>query len=150
VRVLLQRVRKAEVEVAGKTVAAVNYGMLIFVGIEERDEIGDLEWMASKLCKLRIFPDEAGVMNRSILDAGGQILAVSQFTLFGSYQKGNRPSWGRAASGEISKPRFEDFVARLEKLSGQAVPTGVFGADMQVHLINDGPVTLLLDSQDPQ
>ena len=149
-RVLLQRVRKAEVEVAGKTVAAVNYGMLIFVGIEERDEIGDLEWMASKLCKLRIFPDEAGVMNRSILDAGGQILAVSQFTLFGSYQKGNRPSWGRAASGEISKPRFEDFVARLEKLSGLAVPSGVFGADMQVHLINDGPVTLLLDSQAPE
>jgi len=149
-RVLLQRVRKAEVEVAGKTVAAINYGMLILVGIEARDEARDLEWMASKLCKLRIFPDDDGVMNRSVLDVGGQILAVSQFTLFASYQKGNRPSWGRAAPGEVSAPRFEDFVARLEQLSGLPIPTGVFGADMQVHLINDGPVTLLLDSQEPE
>ena len=149
-RVLLQRVRKAEVEVAGKTVAAIDYGMLIFVGVEARDCERDFEWMASKLCKLRIVPDDAGVMNRSVLEVGGQILAVSQFTLFASYQKGNRPSWGRAAPGEISKPRFEDFVARLEKLSGLAVPSGVFGADMQVHLINDGPVTLLLDSQAPE
>lgn len=149
-RVLLQRVQKAHVEVDGQTTGAINYGMLILVGIEVSDTTDDLVWMSEKLCKLRIFSDESGVMNRSIGEIGGQILAVSQFTLFGSYQKGNRPSWGRAARGEISKPLFEAFIARLEKLSGQSVPTGVFGADMQVHLINDGPVTLMLDSRDPE
>lgn len=149
-RVLLQRVQKAHVEVAGECVGAINYGLLIFCGIENADTGQDLDWIANKLCKLRIFADDAGVMNRSVQDVGGQILAVSQFTLFAAYGKGNRPSWGRAARGEISEPLFTEFVARLEQILGRDVPCGVFGADMQVHLVNDGPVTLLLDSKAPE
>lgn len=106
--------------------------------------------MAQKLVRLRIFPDDEGVMNRSVGDVGGEILAVSQFTLYASTRKGNRPSWGRAARGEVSEPLFDQFVARLSSALGRPVPAGVFGADMQVSLVNDGPVTLLIDSRNPE
>ncbi|MBE9610517.1 D-aminoacyl-tRNA deacylase [Chitinilyticum piscinae] len=149
-RVLLQRVSEARVEVDQQVTGAIDAGLLVLAGIEEADTAADLAWMAGKVCNLRVFEDEAGVMNRSVLDTGGQILAVSQFTLFGSYKKGNRPSWGRAAPGHISQPMFEAFVAALAAKLGKPVPTGVFGAEMHVHLVNDGPVTLMLDSKDPQ
>lgn len=146
-RVLLQRVREARVEVGGHITGAIGPGLLLLVGIETADGTTDIEWMASKLARLRIFPDENAVMNRSIQESGGEVLAVSQFTLYGDCSKGNRPSWGRAARGEISQPLFDEFVRTLSTTLGQPVPTGVFGADMQVHLVNDGPVTLMLDSR---
>lgn len=147
-RVLLQRVKEARVEVDNRIVGAVGPGLLLLVGMEEADIRTDLARMADKILKLRIFADENGVMNRSILDEGGNILAVSQFTLFGDCSRGNRPSWSRAARADISRPLFEQFVAELSGKLGKPVPCGVFGADMQVHLINDGPVTLLLDSSE--
>ncbi|SFN28264.1 D-tyrosyl-tRNA(Tyr) deacylase [Formivibrio citricus] len=146
-RVLLQRVREARVEVEGQITGAIGHGLLLLVGIENSDTAEDLDWMAGKLARLRIFPDENGVMNRSVQDCDGEVLAVSQFTLYADYAKGNRPSWGRAAKGDVSQPLFEAFVKKLEATLGQPVPTGVFGADMQVHLVNDGPVTLMLDSR---
>ena len=149
-RVLLQRVREASVSVDHECVGRIDHGLLLLCGIEHADSDADLLWMASKVSKLRVFADEAGVMNRSLLDVGGGVLAVSQFTLFGAYSKGNRPSWGRAAPGDISQPMFKRFVGLLEAQLGRPVPTGVFGADMQVALVNDGPVTLLLDSKNPE
>lgn len=145
-RVLLQRVSEARVEVENQITGAIGHGLLLLVGFEDADTGQDLEWMANKLVNLRIFPDENGVMNRSVQDCSGNILAVSQFTLYGSCTKGKRPSWARAAKGEISQPLFDHFVSILTEKMGKPVPTGVFGADMQVHLINDGPVTLQLDS----
>lgn len=147
-RALVQRVRVARVEVDGRVVGAIGPGMLVLVGVEDADGEADIGWLSAKLAGLRIFDDEAGVMNRSILDVGGDVLAVSQFTLFASVRKGNRPSWSRAARGEISRPLFEHFVRQLEQDLGRSVATGVFGADMQVHLVNDGPVTLFIDTKD--
>lgn len=147
-RALVQRVREARVEVDGRVVGAIGAGMLVLVGVEEADGDADIRWLSAKLAGLRIFDDAAGVMNRSILDAGGDVLAVSQFTLFASVRKGNRPSWSRAARGEISRPLFEQFVQQLEQDLGRAVATGEFGAEMQVHLVNDGPVTLFIDTKD--
>lgn len=149
-RAIIQRVASAEVEVDHRIVGAIGRGLLVLAGFEERDGEDDLAWVSSKLIRLRIFPDEAGVMNLSVPDVQGEVLAVSQFTLFASTRKGNRPSWSRAARPEISKPLFERFVRRVETDLGRAVPTGIFGADMKVHLINDGPVTLMLDSRDPE
>lgn len=149
-RAVVQRVAAARVEVGGQTVGAIGAGLLVLAGFEADDGDSDLEWLSAKLCKLRIFDDENGVMNRSIVDCTGEILAVSQFTLFASTRKGNRPSWGRAAPPQIAQPLFERFVARLSGELGRPVPTGVFGADMQVHLINDGPVTITLDTREPQ
>ena len=146
-RVVVQRVLSARVEVAGEVTGAIGPGLLVLAGLEESDTQTDLAWMSSKLTRLRIFPDEAGVMNRSVLDSGGEVLAVSQFTLFASVRKGNRPSWSRAAAPDISRPLFESFVGQLEIDLGRPVPTGVFGADMKVHLVNDGPVTLVIDSR---
>ena len=143
-RVVVQRVVSARVEVGGETVGAIGAGLLVLAGFEEGDGDADLAWLSAKLCRLRIFDDAAGVMNRSVVDSGGEILAVSQFTLFASVKKGNRPSWSRAARPEVSRPLFERFVRQLESDLGRPVPTGVFGADMQVHLVNDGPVTLPL------
>ena len=148
-RVVVQRVKSARVEVGGEIVGAIGAGLLVLAGIEESDGEDDLRWLSAKLTALRIFDDEAGVMNRSVRDVGGEILAVSQFTLFAAVKKGNRPSWSRAARPEISRPLFERFVGVLETDLGRPVPTGVFGADMQVHLVNDGPVTLFIDSRDP-
>ena len=147
-RVVLQRVLSARVEVGGKVTGAIGPGLLVLAGLESGDGEADLAWMSSKLTRLRIFPDEAGVMNRSVLEVGGEVLAVSQFTLFASVRKGNRPSWSRAATPDISRPLFESFVRQLEIDLGRPVPTGIFGADMKVHLVNDGPVTLFVDSKD--
>ena len=149
-RVLLQRVSEARVDVAGETVGRIGPGLLLLVGVEAPDGEADISWLVNKLVNLRIFSDEAGVMNRSVLDVGADMLAVSQFTLFGSTRKGNRPSWSRAAAPDLSRPMFERFVAALRQALGRDVPTGVFGADMQVQLVNDGPVTLMLDSRGPE
>lgn len=149
-RVVVQRVGQAAVAVDGRTVGAIERGLLVLAGFEAGDGDADLDWMAGKLVKLRIFPDDRGVMNQSVQDAGGDILAVSQFTLYASTRKGNRPSWGRAAPGELSQPLFERFVGKLSAALGKPVPTGVFGADMQVSLCNDGPVTLVIDSRAPE
>ena len=149
-RVIVQRVASARVEVGEKIVAAIAQGLLVLAGVEEGDGEADLVWISSKLTRLRIFPDETGVMNRSVVEIGGEVLAVSQFTLFASVKKGNRPSWSRAARPEISQPLFDRFVRQLESDLGHSVPAGVFGADMKVHLINDGPVTLVIDSKNPE
>ncbi|MDR2614450.1 MAG: D-tyrosyl-tRNA(Tyr) deacylase [Candidatus Accumulibacter sp.] len=145
-RVVAQRVVSASVEVEGRSVGAIGPGLLVLVGFEERDGEEDLAWMSGKLSRLRLFDDEAGVMNRSVIEAGGEVLAVSQFTLFASVKKGNRPSWSRAAPPVVSRPLFDRFVRRLEMDLGRVVPTGIFGADMLVRLVNDGPVTLFIDS----
>lgn len=149
-RVVIQRVRAAAVAVAGETVGKIGPGLLVLAGFEEADDEADLAWMAGKIVRTRIMADDNGVMNRSVLDADGEILAVSQFTLFASLKKGNRPSWSRAARGDVSQPLFERFVARLSAELGKPVPTGIFGADMQVSLVNDGPVTIMVDSRQPE
>lgn len=149
-RALVQRVISAHVEVAGKITGAIEHGLLVLIGVEDGDDETDLRWLSGKLTKLRIFPDEKGVMNRSVLDCGGNILAVSQFTLFASIKKGNRPSWARAANPDTSSAMFDRFVQQLASDLGRPVPTGSFGADMQVHLINDGPVTIFIDSKNPE
>ncbi len=149
-RVVVQRVAEACVTVAGSASGTIGAGLLVLAGFEDADTAADLDWMAKKLLALRIFPDEAGVMNRSVCDAGGEILAVSQFTLYASTKKGNRPSWSRAARGDVSQPLFQRFVELLSQGLGKPVPTGVFGADMQVSLVNDGPVTVCIDSRDPE
>ena len=148
-RVVVQRVRSASVAVDGEISGKIGPGLLVLAGFEESDTEADLDWMAGKVVRMRIFADADGVMNRSVQEAGGEILAVSQFTLYASVKKGNRPSWSRAARGDISQPLFERFVARLTAELGRPVQTGVFGADMQVALVNDGPVTLALDSRNP-
>ncbi len=149
-RVIVQRVLEASVSVAGTVVGRIGPGMLVLAGFEESDGPADIDWMTRKLLGLRIFADTHGVMNLNIADSAGEILAVSQFTLYASVKKGNRPSWSRAASAEISRPLFERFVAALSAASSRPVQTGVFGADMQVSLINDGPVTLAIDSKSPE
>jgi len=149
-RVVVQRVKEASVSVAGEVVGRIGAGLLVLAGFEEADQPADLDWMAGKLVKLRVFPDSQGVMNRCVADIGGEILAVSQFTLYASAKKGNRPSWGRAARGDISQPLFDAFVERLSSALGRPVPTGLFGADMQVSLVNDGPVTIAIDSRAPE
>lgn len=148
-RVVVQRVRQASVAVDGRTVGEIGHGLLVLAGFEEEDSLADLEWMAGKLVRLRLFADADGVMNRCLLETGGELLAVSQFTLYASVRKGNRPSWSRAARGDVSQPLFERFVGMLEGVLGKPVATGRFGADMQVSLVNDGPVTLSIDSKNP-
>ena len=146
-RTIIQRVAEASVAVDGEKVAKIDAGLLVLAGFEDGDGDADLDWMAGKIVRMRIFADADGVMNRSVQEAGGEILAVSQFTLYASVKKGNRPSWSRAARGKVSQPLFERFVAGLSVELGRTVAIGVFGADMQVSLINDGPVTLSLDSR---
>ena len=146
-RALVQRVGEARVTVDGRLVATIGRGLLVLVGIAADDGDDDRLWLARKIVDLRIFDDDRGVMNRSVRDVDGEILAVSQFTLFGSTRKGNRPSWSAAASPEIARPGFDAFVATLAANFGKMIPTGVFGAHMHVALINDGPVTLWLDSR---
>ena len=149
-RVVIQRVRAASVAVDGKICGKIDAGLLVLAGFEAEDAPADIDWMAGKIVRLRLFSDDGGVMNRSVVEAGGEILAVSQFTLYASVKKGNRPSWTRAARGDVSQPLFDQFVARLAAELGKPVPTGVFGADMVVSLINDGPVTLTIDSKTPE
>jgi len=149
-RVVIQRVKEASVTVNREICGKIESGLLVLAGFEESDTAADLGWMAGKIVRLRLFADVDGVMNRSVVEAGGEILAVSQFTLYASVKKGNRPSWSRAARGDVSQPLFEQFVARLSAELGKPVPIGVFGADMEVSLVNDGPVTLTIDSKVPE
>lgn len=149
-RVLIQRVKKASVTVDGKLISAIGQGLLLLVGIEESDQKEDIDWLTQKVGKLRIFDDENGVMNRSVIEIDGEILAVSQFTLLASTKKGNRPSYIRATKGEISQPLYNDFCQALGTVCGKEVKQGVFGADMKVELINDGPVTIWIDSKNKE
>jgi D-tyrosyl-tRNA(Tyr) deacylase len=149
-RVVIQRVSEAHVTVDGEITGSIDHGLLVLAGFSDDETEADLDWMAQKIVRLRIFNDGEGVMNRDVQQADGRILAVSQFTLFASTRKGNRPSWSRAARGEVSQPLFDRFVGKLATALGRPVPTGVFGADMQVHLVNDGPVTLTIDSKSPE
>jgi D-tyrosyl-tRNA(Tyr) deacylase len=144
-KVLLQRVRSADVAVEGKVVGAIGAGYLLLVGLAEGDDVATVRRLAADVAKARLMPDPAGKMGVNLRDAGGQALAVSQFTLLADFTKGNRPSFHRAAKPEVARPLFELFVAELSGLLGQPVPTGVFGADMAVSLVNDGPVTVILE-----
>ena len=146
-RALVQRVREARVTVAGAITGAIGPGLLVLVGLTEGDAAEDRTWLVRKIVNMRVFDDDAGVMNRSVKDTGGAVLAVSQFTLYASTRKGNRPSYVAAARPEIAQPAFDALVALLAELLGKPVPTGVFGANMQVRLVNDGPVTIWLDSE---
>jgi D-tyrosyl-tRNA(Tyr) deacylase len=146
-RVVIQRVTEASVAVDHEITGKIGPGLLVLAGFEESDGEADLDWMAGKIVRMRLFADDAGVMNRNVREVGDEILAVSQFTLYASVKKGNRPSWSRAARGDVSQPLFQDFVARLARALGRAVATGTFGADMQVSLVNDGPVTVCVDSK---
>lgn len=146
-RVLIQRVSEAAVVIAGEERARIGGGLLVLVGVEEADDGEDAAWLAAKVARMRVFGDEAGAMNRSLAEVGGEVLVVSQFTLHASTRKGNRPSFIRAARPEQAIPLYERFVADLERELGRPVATGQFGADMQVHLVNDGPVTIWMDSK---
>ena len=146
-RVVVQRVASASVTIAGQTKTAIQTGLLVLLGIEEADTAEDIEWLSGKIVRLRVFPDDQGVMNRSVQEVGGDVLVVSQFTLHASTKKGNRPSYIRAARPEVAVPLYEAFVRKLSEALGKPVHTGEFGADMQVALVNDGPVTLLLDTK---
>ena len=147
-RVVIQRAKQASVEISGKEAASIGRGLFLLVGIEDADGAEDIEWLSSKIVNLRIFDDADGVMNLSVKDVSGEILLVSQFTLHASTKKGNRPSYIQAARPEIAIPLYESFIRALESNLGKAVQTGVFGANMQVGLVNDGPVTILIDTKD--
>lgn len=149
-RLVIQRVRSASVSIAGEVVGEIANGLLLLLGIEARDSQSDIEYLVKKVVQMRIFDDADGVMNRSIQDAGGSILVVSQFTLMASTKKGNRPSYIRAAAPSVSVPLYEAFVAALCAALPHRVATGRFGADMQVSLVNDGPVTILMDSHNKE
>lgn len=146
-RALLQRVSEASVSIHGNVSGSITRGLLVLVGIEEADTPEDIEWLAGKIVNLRIFDDDDGVMNRSVIDIRGGLLLVSQFTLHASTRKGTRPSWHRAAKPPVAVPIYEAFQKRLAELLGSPVAAGVFGADMKVALVNDGPVTLWIDSK---
>jgi D-aminoacyl-tRNA deacylase len=146
-RTIIQRVSEASVSIEGKVKSAVGKGMLILFGVEETDDVSDVSWLAQKICNLRIFPDNDGVMNLSVKDVGGEIMIVSQFTLFASTRKGNRPSYIRSAKPDIAVPAYELFIKEIAKETGKEPATGEFGADMKVALINDGPVTILIDTK---
>lgn len=149
-RAVIQRVTNASVTIDGHEKSAIGLGLLILLGVENTDTQEDVEWLVKKVSNLRIFDDENGVMNRSIIDVKGEALVVSQFTLYASYKKGNRPSWFRAGSHENSIPLYEDFCAALSESIGKPVGTGEFGAMMQVKLTNDGPVTICIDTKNKE
>jgi D-tyrosyl-tRNA(Tyr) deacylase len=149
-RTVIQRVQRASVTVNGTTVSSIGKGLLLLLGVEAADTDEDVQWLCRKVLGLRIFDDEEGVMNRNILDVGGDIIVVSQFTLMASYKKGNRPSWIRAAGHEHAVPMYESFVEALSQGLGKPVGTGIFGAEMQVELVNDGPVTICMDTKNKE
>lgn len=146
-RAVIQRVKHASITVNRKKVADIGHGMMILLGIEDNDNQEDIEWLCKKITSLRIFDDEDGVMNLPIGKTGGEMLIISQFTLYASTRKGNRPSYIRAAKPEISKPLYEDFCKVIETMTGKKPATGIFGADMKCELLNDGPVTIIIDTK---
>jgi len=146
-RAVIQRVRRARVTVEGRATGEIGPGLAVLAGVTDGDTADDCSWLARKIVQMRLFDDESGVMNRSVQDAGGDVLAVSQFTLFASTRKGNRPSYSAAARPEVARPAFDALVAELAQLMGKPIPTGIFGATMQIELVNDGPVTIVLDSR---
>ena len=146
-KIVIQRVSEASVTIDSKIVAQINQGLLVLVGIEEADTIEDTNWLVSKIVNLRIFPDENEVMNLSVKDIDGEIIVVSQFTLHAATKKGNRPSYIKAAKPDIAIPMYEKFVQQLDVELGKKIQTGQFGADMKVALVNDGPVTIIIDSK---
>lgn len=149
-RTVIQRVQHASVTINGSIKSSIGNGFLLLLGIEATDTLEDVDWLVKKVSSLRIFDDENGVMNRSIIDVQGEALVVSQFTLYASYKKGNRPSWFRAASHDISVPLYEEFCNKLSAALGKEVGTGEFGADMKVELLNDGPVTICMDTKNKE
>ncbi len=149
-RIVIQRVSKASVSIGGNIKSAIGKGYMILLGIAEDDTEGDVNWLVKKVIGLRVFDDEAGIMNKSILEVGGEILVISQFTLLASYKKGNRPSWLRAARHDISIPLYNRFCRTLSEALGKPVGEGEFGADMQVDLVNDGPVTICMDTHNKE
>ncbi len=149
-RAVIQRVSHASVTIEGTVKSAIGGGFLILLGVCSDDTSDDVDWLAKKIAALRVFDDEQGVMNRSIIDVGGEVLVVSQFTLYASYKKGNRPSWFRAATHDISVPLYEEFCSKLSHFIGKPVGTGEFGAMMQVELLNDGPVTICMDTKNKE
>lgn len=146
-RIVIQRVQRASVTIDNQLFSEIGAGLMILVGVREGDELADMKWLAAKAAAMRIFDDENGVMNRSVMDVDGEILAVSQFTLNASTKKGNRPSYIHAAGHDVAIPLYESFCAELESITGKSVKRGQFGADMKVELINDGPVTIIVDSK---
>ena len=146
-RIIIQRVTQAQVQIDGKLSSEIGNGLLILLGIEDADSDEDLNWLAQKIVNLRVFNDENGVMNISLIDANADILLVSQFTLFASTKKGNRPSYIKASRPEFAIPLYEKMIAKLEELLGKKIATGTFGADMQISLTNNGPVTIMIDSK---
>lgn len=149
-RTVIQRVTSASVAIEAEVVGEIGMGLMILLGVTPEDTMADADWLVGKISRLRIFDDANGVMNLSVLDAGGEVLVVSQFTLMASYRKGNRPSYIRAASPDVAVPLYEYFVDKLQQALGRDVPTGRFGADMQISLTNDGPVTIVMDSKNPE
>lgn len=149
-RAVIQRVSRASVTIEGKIKGEIGWGYLILLGVCDEDTMEDVDWLVKKIANLRVFNDDNGVMNRSIIEVGGNCLVVSQFTLFASYKKGNRPSWFRAGSHEHSIPLYEAFCQQLSEAIGKDVGTGEFGADMKVELINDGPVTICMDTKNKE
>lgn len=149
-KTVTQRVQYATVSIDGQQTSRIGKGLLVLVGIEDRDTQEDIEWLAKKIANLRIFDDENGVMNRSVIEAEGEIMVVSQFTLQASTKKGNRPSYLRASKPDIAIPMYEAFCSEMELQLGKAVATGTFGADMKIELLNDGPVTILIDSRNKE
>lgn len=149
-RVVLQRVQSASVTVSNQVVAAIQKGLLVLVGIEEADGQEDIDWLCHKISNLRIFNDSEGIMNLSVQEIQGEIIVVSQFTLHASTKKGNRPSYIRAAKPDIAIPLYEQFISSLQSLTNQKIQTGIFGADMQIQLINNGPVTIIIDSKNKE
>lgn len=149
-RTVIQRVQHCSVTIDGKLKSQINRGMLVLVGIEDRDTQEDVEWLCKKIANLRIFDDENGVMNRSVIETGGEVMVVSQFTLHASTKKGNRPSYIKASKPDFAIPMYRSFCDEMGLQIGKAVATGEFGADMKVELLNDGPVTILIDSQNKE
>lgn len=146
-RIVIQRAAQAAVTVNNETVGSIGRGLMVLVGVEHGDTLNDVQWLANKTAALRIFEDADGVMNRSVSDIGGEVLAVSQFTLTASTKKGNRPSYIRAAGHDLAVPLYNEYCKKLEELLNRPTQRGVFGADMQVQLVNDGPVTIIIDSR---
>lgn len=144
---VIQRVTESAVKIDGEIKGEIGLGLTVLLGIEEADDASDIEWLSRKIVNLRVFADDEGVMNRSLLEVGGELLLISQFTLHASTKKGNRPSYIKAAKPDIAIPLYESFIATMEKELGKSIQTGKFGADMKISLVNDGPVTIIMDSK---